>query len=861
MIMPKHVSGASGRAKDASGRPYPESSPQAAGRSSGSCTPSLAKSGRQTDPAPDTAGLAKEASDALNPENTPQPAMRVSGSHTSGPATGKSDRPTKDPDPEPNTAGLDEDACDRPDPESATQPAVRASGSCKTTKDSTSPVEGPKDEAPVTGQARRSRSPRRSRKPKSAPDTPAADSDDSPIPPGQRTPVNVKGESQQSLSLPENLTDSSIQPGQRSPAPLATAESQRSLSPQRNTSLEGLESQFPPAGQRPETQRSPGTGGLPTAWKSPTTHKDTKDYLKLLETKYQKFINGNELLAVPDVLEDMEPRTLSFVTFEAGSKKLVGITKENFEEALIAHKVPARYYYRRSFATWDVLLPSKEVAEKLCRTDLRTARLRLQPEYMGRRVLKIRINNVPPQIEEDHLGAFLAAYGTVESATTVRGKMGVPVGEHIFMVSLHRKDFDKIPDAIIYGDQKLTVMLEGRRPHCFNCRQQGHLARECPKNRPSAATVVQRNYKEAVVLKPADPTKQTEAEGTKGTCSPAATSQASGRSSDGEGWKQVTKKDRKHPAPAPTPATTPTPTPAITPPSPPKKREPSPPPEKTPEKTADPAEKPKEQRKSPSTKKHRKKPDSQKPEEEAMDDQQSQFKRRREDEVEDKSEGKNKKKNTAKTKSSLESFLVESQPSGSQTTTSLPPSPRKEKKPEEDKKSEPRHTRPQSASPAPEGRKKQPFQTGLSICRVDLGRDFPGSRLRPLKRLHTVDGKLVDDPRNFPDAPFVIAIIRYVQGRQYRVWEMIDAAREAVPGMKLVNWWHYSLNSLNKLCSGRVCVYVHPSLYRALKVTFPTDVGGIVTSGRLTTDLGHGSLGQTVGLLTPEHFGTVCNTD
>lgn len=46
----------------------------------------------------------------------------------------------------------------------------------------------------------------------------------------------------------------------------------------------------------------------------------------------------------------------------------------------------------------------------------------------------------------------------------------------------------------------------------------------------------------------------------------------------------------------------------------------------------------------------------------------------------------------------------------------------------------------------------------------------------------------------------------------------------------------------------------HPSLYRVLKLSFPMNFGEIVNDGRITSDLGTGSLGQAVGVLTSVDF-------
>lgn len=47
---------------------------------------------------------------------------------------------------------------------------------------------------------------------------------------------------------------------------------------------------------------------------------------------------------------------------------------------------------------------------------------------------------------------------------------------------------------------------------------------------------------------------------------------------------------------------------------------------------------------------------------------------------------------------------------------------------------------------------------------------------------------------------------------------------------------------------------LHHSLYRALKLTFPRDVGSIVMEGRITFDVVTSSLEQSVGVKTPTDF-------
>lgn len=59
------------------------------------------------------------------------------------------------------------------------------------------------------------------------------------------------------------------------------------------------------------------------------------------------------------------------------------------------------------------------------------------------------------------------------------------------------------------------------------------------------------------------------------------------------------------------------------------------------------------------------------------------------------------------------------------------------------------------------------------------------------------------------------------------------------------------LIEIKKSYVGRVSVKVHPSFYRALKLTFPLDIGGLSTNGSITTEMTVGSMGTAVGVLTP----------
>ena len=56
-------------------------------------------------------------------------------------------------------------------------------------------------------------------------------------------------------------------------------------------------------------------------------------------------------------------------------------------------------------------MPSEEQAAKLAGGNITSKYFRLQPEYMGRRRIKITVCNVPIALNEEVLAAYLIKYG------------------------------------------------------------------------------------------------------------------------------------------------------------------------------------------------------------------------------------------------------------------------------------------------------------------------------------------------------------------------------------------------------------------------------------------------------------------
>ena len=106
----------------------------------------------------------------------------------------------------------------------------------------------------------------------------------------------------------------------------------------------------------------------------------------------------------------------------------------------------------------------------------------------------------------------------------------------------------------------------------------------------------------------------------------------------------------------------------------------------------------------------------------------------------------------------------------------------------------------------------------------------------------------------------VTTFVQSAGDRTRHVWKFLSTVCQTYTGMKLAELEHSSLKKCIPFCSGKVPIFVHPSLYRSLKLRFPIHVGGITKDNRVTTELVTGSLRQAVGILTPKDFRPVVDT-
>ena len=165
--------------------------------------------------------------------------------------------------------------------------------------------------------------------------------------------------------------------------------------------------------------------------------------------KYAEYFKGNEILPIPEIVQKLEPRIIWLAVTDLKARRLMGLKKEGFEDLLRKAGVPCQYFCRRSFATWDILLPFKEQAAKVAANNITTKFFRLQPEYLGTRRVRVTVCNVPAYITGEVLASFLSAFGRVKEINLLISAVGTAYGEYTFRLCLTREGFQAIPEVIV----------------------------------------------------------------------------------------------------------------------------------------------------------------------------------------------------------------------------------------------------------------------------------------------------------------------------------------------------------------------------------------------------------------------------
>ena len=412
------------------------------------------------------------------------------------------------------------------------------------------------------------------------------------------------------------------------------------------------------------------------------------------------------------------------------------------------------------------------------------------------------------QLNGDVLAAYLSTHGGVEEYKLITSAHGTALGDYVFTMILDRRGFHSIPHTITYRDTTMMVVVEGRKPLCWNCKKLGHSSRSCPQKTTITGPKITSTTADTINATTTTTTKTT----TTATASTNSNAETGVQPEKEEGWILVKGNKKKSPQKTTTITTTII---AAT----------------------------------PATKQTPNKKKSQNHQQEEMETTCNLKRRKDRGTRRRKGRKNNRKKNSPKPEKEKPQPL---QPYNKQKillkTLQTPTIP--------NTTYIITHFNPQNTIPVPFGNER-PATVAINIWHCATIQ--VGLQRGPAIDLKKVDQKDITNPYLFEGAAMVTTFVRSAGNRTKELWQFIEEASRA--DMRLAEMGHDSLNEISAKCTGRVPIYVHPTYYRSLRLRFPYDVGVISRSSRVTPELCTGSLRQAVGILTPKDFRPLVDTD
>ena len=147
--------------------------------------------------------------------------------------------------------------------------------------------------------------------------------------------------------------------------------------------------------------------------------------------------------------------------------------------------------------------------------------------------------NVIIQLNEEVLAAYLCEYGDIEDITKAKANNGTEHGDYIFTMCLDRAGFAAIPHTLEYESHVMTVVIVGRKPQCWNCKQLGHFSKSCPQKTTKTIQPTTTTATTVTIVAAAVTTRITKAS------SESPKSETGDHPDKEEGWTQVQKGGKK----------------------------------------------------------------------------------------------------------------------------------------------------------------------------------------------------------------------------------------------------------------------------------------------------------------------------
>ena len=129
------------------------------------------------------------------------------------------------------------------------------------------------------------------------------------------------------------------------------------------------------------------------------------------------------------------------------TKRLAGLKKETLKEILKLKTSQVNIFTEGALLLGIFCFPQRK-QQKLASCNTTTRFFRLQPEYRGKRRIKVIVCNVWMQMSGDVLTAYLSIYGGVEQITQITSNSRMAYVDYAFIMCLDRRGFNNTPHII-----------------------------------------------------------------------------------------------------------------------------------------------------------------------------------------------------------------------------------------------------------------------------------------------------------------------------------------------------------------------------------------------------------------------------
>lgn len=122
----------------------------------------------------------------------------------------------------------------------------------------------------------------------------------------------------------------------------------------------------------PPAQTENTTPAEKLGWTENRPKKKDSAYYEEQRGKYEKYLQGDEFLTIPEGLGAVNAKVISLVTSDIKNRRLIRVSRDSTEESLKSIKITPRILARSS-AMWNLRLGPEEEAKHVARCILPTS--------------------------------------------------------------------------------------------------------------------------------------------------------------------------------------------------------------------------------------------------------------------------------------------------------------------------------------------------------------------------------------------------------------------------------------------------------------------------------------------------------